>query len=90
VSLEDKMQLVEMLEHPDDSPSAMDESPSETRRSPSRSPKGGRRKGSQWKKSFSELDVLCDADFFFWLNSQPSWLFRVFNPGKHCFEFQLN
>jgi hypothetical protein len=37
-----------------------------------------------------ELDVLCDADFFFWLNSQPSWLFRVFNPGKHCFEFQLN
>jgi hypothetical protein len=37
-----------------------------------------------------ELDFLCDADFFFWLNSQPSWLFRVFNPGKHCFEFQLN
>jgi hypothetical protein len=34
---------------PDDSPSPMDESPSETRGSPSRSPKGGRRKGSQWK-----------------------------------------
>ena len=40
---------------PDDSPSAMDESPSETRRSPSRSPKGGRRKGSQRKKSFSPI-----------------------------------
>jgi hypothetical protein len=32
---------------PDDSSSPMDESPSETQRSPSRSPKGGRRKGSQ-------------------------------------------
>ena len=40
---------------PDDSPSPMDESPSETRRSPSRSPKGGRRKGSQRKKSFSPI-----------------------------------
>ena len=36
---------------PDDSPSAMDESPSETRRYP----KGGRRKGSQRKKSFSPI-----------------------------------
>jgi len=40
---------------PDDSPSPMDESPSDTRRSPSRSPKGGRRKGSQRKKSFSPI-----------------------------------
>jgi predicted RNase H-like nuclease (RuvC/YqgF family) len=40
---------------PDDSPSPMDESPSETRRSPSISPKGGRRKGSQRKKSFSPI-----------------------------------
>jgi hypothetical protein len=41
---------------PDDSPSPMDESPSETRRSPSRSPKGGRWKGSQRKKSFPRSD----------------------------------
>ena len=40
---------------PDDSPSPMDESPSETRRSPSTSPKGGRRKGSQRKESFSPI-----------------------------------
>jgi hypothetical protein len=33
----------------------MDESPWETRRSPSRFPKGGRRKGSQRKKSFSPI-----------------------------------
>ena len=36
---------------PGDSPSPMDESPSETRRSP----KGGRRKGSQRKKNFSPI-----------------------------------
>jgi hypothetical protein len=40
---------------PDDSPSPMDELPSETRRYPSRSPKGGRRKGSQRKNSFSPI-----------------------------------
>jgi hypothetical protein len=40
---------------PDDSPSPMDELPSETRRYPNRSPKGGRRKGSQRKNSFSPI-----------------------------------
>jgi hypothetical protein len=41
--------------HSDDSPTPMDESPSETRKSPGRSPKGGRRKGSQRKQSFSPI-----------------------------------
>ena len=36
-----------------------------------------------------ELDVLCDGvrNVFFWFNSQPSWFFRVFNPGKYCLSF---